>query len=171
MATEAFRGEFYQKVDAKARVSIPAAFRRILDAADPASAEFPRTRMVMVYGGKHRRFVECYSRTGADDLARMVENIPQGSRDRDRAERDLITRSATVEIDEDGRIVLPPQVREKLALTAEMIAAGFEAAFAGATNRFKLFRRDVYIAQSAAEDEDDDGEDALALLSKYRTGA
>ena len=32
MASEAFRGEFYQKVDAKARVSIPAAFRRILDA-------------------------------------------------------------------------------------------------------------------------------------------
>ena len=32
MASEAFRGEFYQKVDAKARVSIPAAFRRILEA-------------------------------------------------------------------------------------------------------------------------------------------
>ena len=171
MPTEAFRGEFYQKVDGKARVSIPAAFRRILDGADPASAEFPRTRMIMVYGGKNRRFVECYSRAGADDLAAQVAAIPQGSRDRDRAERDLITRSATVEIDEDGRIVLPPQVRDKLALTPEMLAAGIDAAFAGATNRFKLFRRDVYTAQSEAEDEEDAGEDALALLSKYRTGS
>ena len=85
MATEAFRGEFYQKVDGKARVSIPAAFRRILDAADPASAEFPRTRMIMVYGGKNRSFVECYSRAGADELARQVEAIPMGSRQRDDA--------------------------------------------------------------------------------------
>ena len=34
--SEAFRGEFTQKVDGKARVSIPAAFRRILEAGDPA---------------------------------------------------------------------------------------------------------------------------------------
>ena len=39
MVSEAFRGEFYQKVDSKARVSIPAAFRRILEAEDPASGD------------------------------------------------------------------------------------------------------------------------------------
>ena len=33
--SEAFRGEFTQKVDGKARVSIPAAFRRVLEAGDP----------------------------------------------------------------------------------------------------------------------------------------
>ena len=75
MASEAFRGEFYQKVDAKARVSIPAAFRRILEAEDPASAEFPRPRVYMVYGGKSRRFVECYSRAGADALAAELAGI------------------------------------------------------------------------------------------------
>ena len=32
---EAFRGEFNQKVDGKARVSIPAPFRRVLEAGDP----------------------------------------------------------------------------------------------------------------------------------------
>jgi MraZ protein len=170
MATEAFRGEFYQKVDGKARVSITAAFRRILDADDPATAEFPRTRMVMVYGGKHRSFVECYSHAGAEEVARMVEAIPLGTKDRLRAERSLIIQSVPVEIDDDGRIVLPPQVRDKLGLTPETLAGGIEAAFAGATNRFKLYRRDVYAAESEAEDEDDDGTDPLALLSKYRSG-
>ena len=48
MASEAFRGEFYQKVDAKARVSIPAAFRRILEAEDPATEPNPRPRVYMV---------------------------------------------------------------------------------------------------------------------------
>ena len=171
MATEAFRGEFYQKVDAKARVSIPAAFCRILDADDPATADFPRTRMIMVYGDKNRSFVECYSRSGAEELARQVEAIPMGSKPRDRAERELITRSATVEIDDDGRIVLPPQVREKLGVTAEMLAGGVDAAFAGSTNRFKLFRRDVYALENDEDDVDDDGLDVLALLSKYKSGA
>ena len=54
---EAFRGEFYQKVDAKGRVSIPAAFRRILEADDPPSTDFPRPRVYMIYGGANRNFV------------------------------------------------------------------------------------------------------------------
>ena len=76
---EAFRGEFYQKVDSKARVSIPAAFRRILEAEDPASAEFPRPRVYMVYGGKARNFVECYSKAGADALAAKIEAMELGA--------------------------------------------------------------------------------------------
>ena len=70
---EAFRGEVYQKVDAKARVSIPAAFRRILEADDPATTESSRPRVYIVYGGKARTFVECYSKRGADQLAADIE--------------------------------------------------------------------------------------------------
>jgi MraZ protein len=169
MATEAFRGEFYQKVDAKARVSIPAFFRHILTADDPATAEFPRTRMVMVYGGKHRNFVECYSVSGAAAIAAQIEAMELGSKARDRAERDLVTRSAVVEIDDDGRIVLPPQVREKLAVTPEMLSGGIEVACAGVTNRFRMFRRDVYAQND--DDDDDDDRDPLALLSQARSGA
>ena len=73
------------------------------------------------------------------------------------AERELITQSATIEIDEDGRIVLPPKVREKMGFAPDDLSGGAEAAFAGATNRFKLYRRDVYDAELAADDEDDDG--------------
>jgi MraZ protein len=91
MVSEAFRGEFYQKVDSKARVSIPAAFRRILEAEDPTSGE-ARPRVYMVYGGKSRNFVECYSRAGADALAVQIAGMALGSPDRDRAERDLISR-------------------------------------------------------------------------------
>lgn len=162
MASEAFRGEFYQKVDAKARVSIPAAFRRILEAEDPSSPEFPRPRVYMVYGGASRNFVECYSKVGADALADKIEAMELGSPDRDRAERDLISRSAMVEIEPDGRIVLPPKVRAKMGF-ADMDGGG-EAAFAGYTNRFKLYRREVYDAEFG--DEEDDGIDPLALVGR-----
>lgn len=163
--SEAFRGEYYQKVDSKARVLIPAAFRRVLDAGDQRTPESPRTRMVIVYGGRNRAFCECYSFAEAERLAAQVAALPPGSKQRLRAERDLITLSATVEVDDDGRIVLPPKVREKLELTPEMIRDGVDAALAGATNRFTLWRKDVYDDVFLAEDEDeDDLSDPLALL-------
>ncbi len=162
MASEAFRGEFYQKVDAKARVSIPAAFRRILEAEDPSSPEFPRPRVYMVYGGANRNFVECYSKAGADALAAKIDAMEWGAPERDRAERELISRSVMVEIEPDGRIVLPAKVRAKMGFSDT--DAGGEAAFAGYTNRFKLYRRDVYDAEFA--EDQDGGIDPLALVGR-----
>ncbi len=41
---ESFRGEVNQKVDGKARVSIPAAFRRVLESGDPSCPRKHRAR-------------------------------------------------------------------------------------------------------------------------------
>ncbi len=169
MSTEAFRGLFHQKVDNKARVSIPAALRRKLEIEDPVTADHPRPRIVMVYGGKRRKFVECYSMLGAATLSEMVETMPLGSKDRDKAERDLIMQSAEIEIDDDGRIVLPIPVREKMGFGPNDLDAGGMASFAGVTNRFKLYRQSVWASEMAAlddEDDEDDG-DPLAAVSKY----
>ncbi len=163
---EAFRGEFYQKVDNKARVSIPAAFRRILDADDPATTESSRPRVYMVYGGKKRSYVECYSKAGADALAADIEAMDIGSVDRTRAELNLISRSVMVEVEPDGRIVLPPKVREKMGFLGDDLGKGGEAAFAGFTNRFRLYRREVYDAELAADDDDDT--DPLTLVGRHK---
>lgn len=165
MSKEAFRGEVTQKVDSKARVSIPAAFRRILVAEDTLSEDNPRPRLYMIYGGKNRNFVECYSREGADILAAQIESMELGSPARDRAERDLIARSVMVDIEPDGRIVLPQKVREKMGFLGDDLKSGGEAVFAGATNRFKLFRKETYDA-SADEDDEDDGVDPLTLVGR-----
>ncbi len=124
----------------------------------------------MVYGGKTRRFVECYSKAGADALAARIEGMELGSPERDRAERDLISRSVMVEIEPDGRIVLPAKVREKMGfLGADLTNDGGECVFAGFTNRFKLYRREVYEAELAEDDEDDT--DPLTLVGRAsRTG-
>ena len=164
---EAFRGEFYQKVDGKARVSIPAAFRAVLNADDPQKGEKGGARLYMVYGGKSRNFVECYSRRGADQLAEDIESMELGSKERTRAERDLISRSVMVEVDGEGRIVLPPQVREKMGFHGDDLAGGGEATFAGFTNRFRLYRREVYDAELAEDDEDDDI-DPLTLVGRHK---
>ena len=106
---------------------------------------------------------------GADRLAAQIEEMELGSPARDRAERDLISRSVMVEIDPEGRIVLPPKVREKMGFLGDDLTGGGEAAFAGFTNRFKLYRREVYEAELADED-DDDGVDPLALVGRASRG-
>jgi MraZ protein len=166
---EAFRGEVNQRVDGKARVSIPAAFRRVLEAGDPTFPETPRPKLVMVYGDERRQFVECYSILEMRRVEAMIARLPKGAPRRRFLERNLITLSATVEVDDDGRIVLPQKVREKIGLSAEDLAAGAEATFAGALETFQLWKRESYeaeiAAQSAAEFEElAGGLDMLALL-------
>jgi MraZ protein len=166
---EAFRGEVNQKVDGKARVSIPAAFRRVLEAGDPSFPETPRPKLVMVYGDERRKFVECYSIHEMRRVEGLIARLPKGAPRRRFLERNLITLSVTVEVDEDGRIVLPQKVRDKIGLTSEQLAEGAEATFAGALETFQLWSRPAYeaeiAAQSAAEFEElADGLDMLALL-------
>lgn len=162
---EAFRGEFYQRVDAKGRVSIPAAFRRILEADDPQTADPPRPRVYMIYGGTNRNFVECYTKAGADALADEIALMDEGSDEREQVEFDLLSCSVMVEVEPDGRIVLPPRVREKIGLTGADFA-GDDAAFQGRANRFRLYRKEAYEASVAQRP--NAGVDALALLGRAR---
>ncbi len=117
---ETFRGEFNQKVDGKARVSIPAAFRRVLEAGDPSCPESPRPRSSWSMATSARHFVECYSILEMRRVEQLIAKLPKGSPKRRFLERNLITLSVTVEVDEDGRIVLPPEgAREDRASPAK----------------------------------------------------
>jgi len=162
---EAFRGEFYQKVDAKGRVSIPAAFRRILEADDPQASDHPRPRVYMIYGGANRNYVECYTKAGADALADEIALMDEGSDEREQVEFDLLACSVMAEIEPDGRIVLPARVREKIGMAGADFA-GDDAAFQGRANRFRLYRKDSYEASVAQRP--NMGVDALALLGRAR---
>ena len=166
--SEAFRGEFSQKVDGKARVSIPAPFRRVLEAGDP-TFDGSRPKFVMVYGGgTARQFVECYTLAEMKRLEARIRRMPPGTAQRKALERNFITLSQTVEVDEDGRIVLPPKVREKVGLTAEALKDSAEAVFAGTLETFQIWRSSDYEAEMAAQEEVDldlpEGADLLSLL-------
>lgn len=160
---EAFRGEFYQKVDAKARVSIPAPFRRVLEAGDVGAAS-GRPRVVMVYGGRAgQAYVECYSVAQMAVMEDKIRKLAPGTPQRKVLERNYITLSQTVEIDDDGRLVLPAKVRERIGLNDAA-----EACFAGALDTFQIWLRETYDAEMAAQEEIDldlpDGADLLSLL-------
>jgi MraZ protein len=155
VATEAFKGEFYQKVDSKARVSIPAAMRRILEQGDPDSTG-GRARVNMVYGAGGR-FVQCFSMKGTQTLYDQIAAHEIGER-KDGLELAFVTRSAEVEVDEDGRLVLPVKVRDRMGVTPDLLAKGFTAAFAGKLDRFELWVGETYDADTPSL-----GDDAKAI--------
>ncbi|SNX69007.1 division/cell wall cluster transcriptional repressor MraZ [Cereibacter ovatus] len=163
---EAFRGEFNQKVDAKARVSVPASFRRVIEAGDPKFAG-GKSSFVLVYGGD-RQYLECYTMTEMAKIEDQIALLPAGSKSRRYLERNMITLALNMEVDEDGRIVLPQKGRDKLGITPDEMKAGLEAVFAGTLNKFQIWKSETYAAALAAEADEDDllppGADMLSLL-------
>lgn len=160
--SEAFRGEFYQKVDSKARVSVPAAFRRIIEAGDPDFPASTRPRFVAVYGGPQQHLI-CYTIAGMRRIEARIGRMKSGSAERRALERNMLTRSLVAEIDEDGRIVLTQKLRDKIELGNE---GGAEAAFAGSLDKFQIWNRADYDLHAAEDDDFElpEGADMTSLL-------
>ena len=167
---DAFRGEFNQKVDRKARVSIPSAFRKVIEAGDPDYSAGTRPKFFMIYGGEGRKYLECRTVRGMRRLEKRILAIPEREARRAYLTRHMIRMSLELEIDGEGRIVLPPKARDKIGLTAEVLDSGeVEAAFAGDLDKFQLWNGTDYEADMAAhealaEDILPAGADMLSLL-------
>jgi len=163
-----FRGESTHKVDAKGRVSIPAAYRRVLEAGDPdwTTGLFPT--LILVYHNKGRKFIEGYTVEAMDDLEARIEKLTLGSRKRRYMEHAFSTQSLQVQIDPTGRLVLSQTIRDKFGITSE-------AVFAATGTTFQIWDPAAH-AENAAHMEDwvdendwtDDGKDnfdPLVLLN------
>ncbi len=156
-----FRGESRHKVDTKGRVSIPASFRRVLQAGDPDWAEGLNPNFVIVYGDSRRKYLECYTVQEMEEVEDRISGMKRGSKKRRILERLFLSQSTTTSVDETGRIVLPAKLREKIGLSKE-------AQFAGAADTFQIWEPSTYEEEMAATeeflDEQDEDFDPLMLL-------
>ena len=131
-----FRGEYTFKVDAKGRVSIPAPFRRIIEAGDPDYTEGLRPQFVLVYGPETQNFLEGYTIEEMQKLEDKIERLPHSDLRR-RLVYEKITCSQHAEIDPDGRLVLSSALRDELGLQPE-------AKIVGSMNTFRIFSPEAY---------------------------
>ena len=158
-----FRGEFTNKVDNKGRVSIPAPFRRVLQAGDPDWTDGQLPSFVIVYGGKKRKFLECYTIEEMERLEDKISAMKYGSRNRRILERLFLTQSLTTTVDPTGRIVLSAMLRERIGLSDE-------AHFAGSSDTFQIWTPEAYgVEINDTEeylDELDEDFDPLTLLDE-----
>lgn len=159
-----FRGESRNKVDGKGRVSIPASFRRVLEAGDPDWTEGLNPNFVVVYGDHRRKYLECYTIQEIEAVEDRISDMPRGSQSRRILERLFSTQSVTTSVDETGRIVLPAKLREKIGLEDW-------AYFTSNVDTFQIWKPETYEAEELAKteeflDEMPEDFDPLSLLDE-----
>ncbi|MGY9048329.1 MAG: division/cell wall cluster transcriptional repressor MraZ [Rhodobacterales bacterium] len=157
-----FRGESQHKVDGKGRVSIPASFRRVLEASDPNWTEGLNPELVIVYGDHRRKFLECYTIEAMEEVEDQIDALPRGSMERKMLERLFTGQSHTTSVDETGRLVLPIKVRQKIGLEGE-------AFFIASGDTFQIWKPETYETEEVAKTEEwldglPDDFDPLSLL-------
>lgn len=138
-----FRGSDTFKVDTKGRVSIPAAFRRVIEASDPDWNPGQRPNIVIVYGDDRQDWLEVYTMRAIEEIDEQIEDMQRGSPERLWLEELMHGQSIEAQIDDDGRLVLPLKLREKIGLSGE-------AFFISAGDYFKIWKPETYAAKSGA---------------------
>jgi len=134
-----FRGEAENKVDTKGRVSIPAPFRRVLEEGDPDwnAGVGINPNFVIVYGRRNNNCLEGYSLKSMNDVDDLVSRLPRYSKEREILERLLNSQSIYAQVDENGRIVLPPKLRELVGIKSS-------AMFVGMGDKFQVWKPEFY---------------------------
>lgn len=132
-----FRGESHHKVDTKGRVSIPALFRRVLEAGDPNWQPGDTPELVIVYGDHRREFLECYTMEAIEGVDAKIDALPRGSQPRKHLQRMFHGQSFPTSVDVTGRLVLPAKLRAKIGLEGE-------AFFIAAGDTFQIWNPETY---------------------------
>lgn len=140
-----FRGSFHQKVDSKGRVSIPASFRRVVETGDPDWTDGLRPNLVIVYGLDDQNWLDCYTVNAIEDIEERIDQMQPGSDDREALELLFHGLAQDMQIDEDGRIVLPQKLRDKIGLDGDE-----KALFIALGDRFQIWREDTFEATKTA---------------------
>lgn len=134
-----FRGTETVKVDGKGRITVPARMRRQFDAGDPdfADATTGRTQIVAVYGPDWWNWIELYTIDAIEEIDEEINRLKRGSTQRRWLEKLMNAQSVDLEIDREGRLVLPLKIREKLGFDN-----GIEAVFAASGDYVKAYLPD-----------------------------
>jgi MraZ protein len=152
-------------VDGKGRMSIPADFRRVLEAGDPTWSEGHAPKLKVLYGDHLDRALHVYTIDAFNDIAQDIQAMPRGSENRRHLQRLILGQSLTAEVDKDGRCVIPIKQREKIGLTDG------EVYFSGAGEYFEIWKADTF-AETEGRLTDDwlkgkpQGFDPLVLLDQ-----
>lgn len=142
-----FRGEGHLKVDSKGRVSIPASFRRVIEKGDPEWSAGQRPNLIIVYGLERQSQLDCYTIEAMDEIEARIARMQPGSVERKMMERIFHGRAMDTQIDEDGRIVLPKFLRDKIDIHSE-------AFFIASGDYFQIWKPETYAATEAARAEE-----------------
>lgn len=106
-----FRGTYEYTIDERGRVAVPPRYR-------DAFAEGA------VLATSSDGCLELYSAADYEEEARQFENVPTSREMGRRLRRGFFARSFDVELDRQGRILIPPHLRTAAGLTGPVVVVG-----------------------------------------------
>lgn len=110
-----FRGQFEHAIDEKGRTSLPARFRAAL--ADDA-------KEVILVPALFDPCVELHPLDAWEELEQKVAALPRFDQNAVQLRRRYLAASVTCEIDKQGRVLVPPSMREHAGLTKDAFWSG-----------------------------------------------
>lgn len=135
---QSFIGRSKNRVDAKGRVSLPADFRKVYDRVGGGYA-------VLVPGARHRDSIEGFTGQGYDDFLEGIEENDWSAAQKAAVTRRIAGLAKPVQIDDNGRLVLPETMRG-------MAAIEDEALFVGMGGTFQIWNPALHEAHEAEEE-------------------
>ena len=106
-----FLGEFRHTIDEKGRLTIPAKFRGLLAAGMVVTRGFDRNLMA-------------YDLQGWEELAERVKSLPISDPSAREFRRRVFSGATVLIPDRQGRILLPPYLREFAGIDTDVVIAG-----------------------------------------------
>lgn len=127
-----FRGRFVHQIDSKGRLSVPSRFREVL------SSQFDERVIVT-------NFDEClwaYPVPEWQELERKVAALPQFMDEVKALQRVFISAAAECAVDRQGRLLVPPSLRDYAGLNRDAVIVGM-------TKRFEIWAKERWDAAFA----------------------
>lgn len=111
-----FLGEFEHTIDDKGRVAIPARFREELSEG-----------LVLTRG--FDQCLQAFPQHAWRPLAERISKMSMGSQEARNLRRLIFSGAAEVEVDRQGRILIPQNLREYAGLAEQVVIAGMDTYF------------------------------------------
>jgi MraZ protein len=147
MNRQAFRGQHDQSMDPKGRISLPVKFREVLQARCDAGLVI----------AKH--LDGCLMAYPVDEWVikeNELKQMPTGSNEMRKLKRFFITSAAECSMDRQGRILIPPTLKQHARLEKSIVLAG-------SIDHFEIWDRDAYYEQQGTLD---DSEELRAIYDR-----
>lgn len=129
-----FVSSFTQKLDAKGRVSIPAAYRAVLQREQSAA--------LLCYPAPERPAIDAGGQSLIEEMRRFIERFPEASTEREQFAAALFGTSETLKIDGEGRLVLTENLKVHAGI-------GMSVTFVGLGHKFQMWEPERFRSQFA----------------------
>lgn len=132
-----FTGEYHHSLDSKGRLIVPSKFREILGSHFWIGRGFDRGRYLQIYDDE-----------SWEAFAERLKALPANNGNARKIVRYFMAGTMEAEIDKQGRILLPTQLRDEAGITRGVV-------FVGAGTRGELWSEEKYNAYESENTSED----------------